>query len=59
MIDRTFQQILSFLELPLNEVVYVEAVLCNGGYWTGPITQERWEEVKQEELEAELTDLNA
>lgn len=39
--------------------VYVEAILCNGGYWAGWITDERWEEVKQEEFERGLAELGA
>jgi len=58
--EATFDRIVSWKRGYLGrEGVFVEAILCSGGYWAGWITDERWEEVKQEEFERGLAELGA
>ena len=58
--ETTFEKIISWKRDCFGrEGVYAEVILCNGGYWAGWITDERWEQVKQEELERGLAELGA
>lgn len=56
---RTIQTVLSWFKPEFGSDVYVEVIYADSIQWSGWISQERWEQIQQEELDSELAELNA